>query len=29
VDREEDQVKIRIVRVAWDMQDMEVAEGVV
>jgi hypothetical protein len=28
VDRGEDQVKIRIVKVAWDMQDVEVVEDV-
>jgi hypothetical protein len=28
VDRGEDQVRIRIVRVAWDMQDVEVVEDV-
>jgi hypothetical protein len=28
VDGVEDQVKIRIIRVAWDMQYMEVVEGV-
>jgi hypothetical protein len=28
VDRGEDRVKIRIIRVAWDMQDVEVVEDV-
>jgi hypothetical protein len=28
VDRVQGQVKIRIVRVEWDMQDVEVVEGV-
>jgi hypothetical protein len=28
VDRVQDQVKIRIVEVDWDMQDVEVVEGV-
>jgi hypothetical protein len=28
VDREEDHVRIRMVRVAWDMQDVEVVEDV-